>query len=98
MTALTEMPQFRATIDSDSPAQAAKKLGDAGLTPLGPWAAQSDRATTPLGLTEELEVTILMEATSSEEAEERVREVLGERATMRFIEVLPTPDGDDSEI
>jgi hypothetical protein len=87
------MPQFRATIDSDSPAQAAKKLGDAGLTLLGPWAAGSDRATTPLGLTEELEVTVLMEAASSEEAEERVREVLGAQVTMRIVEVLPATNG-----
>ena len=89
------MPQFRATIDSDSPAQAAKRLGDAGLTLLGPWAAESDRATTPLGLTEELEVTVLMEATSSEEAEELVREVLGAQATMRIVEVAPTASGGD---
>jgi hypothetical protein len=87
------MRQFRATIDSDSPAQAAKKLGDAGLTLLGPWAVESDRATTPLGLTEELEVTALMEAASSEEAEERVREVLGAQVTMRIVEVLPATNG-----
>jgi hypothetical protein len=87
-----EMPQFRATIDCDSPAQAAEQLRDAGLTLLGPWAAASDDATKPLGLTEELEVTALLETADSKEAEERVREVLGTGAAMRVVEVVPTSD------
>ncbi len=86
------MPQFRATIDCDSPAQAAKRLEDAGLTLLGPWAADSSTGGTRLGLAEELEVTALTEATDSSEAEEQVRKALGSKGLVRIVEV-ESPQG-----
>jgi hypothetical protein len=81
------MPQFRAVIDCDSPAQAAKKLGEAGLTLLGPWAPKASSTARPLGLTEELEVTAMTEASDLDEAEARVREALGGRGLIRVVEV-----------
>lgn len=89
------MAQFRATVECDSPGQAAERLQAAGMTLLGPWASGSVEDARRLGLTGELDVTALLDERSSAAAADRVRDVLGAEVGVRVVEVgSGPPDGD----
>jgi hypothetical protein len=82
------LPQFRAIIESESPVRLAARLEEAGCTLLGPWAAETAKAGQKLGLVEELDVSVLLEARDSSAATERLRELVDSDACFRILQVV----------
>jgi hypothetical protein len=55
---------------------------------LGPWAAETAKAGQKLGLVEELDVSVLLEARDSSAATERLRELVDSDACFRILQVV----------
>ncbi len=82
-------------IESDSPPRVAERLEAAGCTLLGPWAADSSATAQKLGLSEELDVSVLIEAGDSAAATEQLREIVGAEARFQVLKVVPADAGPD---
>ena len=79
------MPEFRAIVDSSSPRADADALRGAGITLVGPWAA--DPASAAQLVAEEHDVTVLLREASPEDVEEKIRSIVSQGSRIRNVAV-----------